>query len=1078
MKVIKLLLVTLLSLLSFDMYAPEGAQQEYTPLQKAAANAKGDSDSVQDLIKKGADVNAQTESSGNTAAHYAAMRGDHATLSVLKDSGADLTIKNKNGETANDVINKFNNKGGIAFAPEATEPSVAMPVKVKKSVSFGDNTVNVVDRLPEQFAKPEASTQASRGDNFVISPQEESNQQARLDQAVSNKDLNVKNLKTLNPFKYTDDLIASAKDGSIDVNTKDRLANTALHYTTYDGTLEDTQKLLNLGANPDVQDGKNGNTPLHLAVENGDSAKVAALIKAGANPKIKNNKGETPLFNAAKKGDNNSVTALLQSDKSDVNEDGFNGATALHAASSKGHTDVMQTLIAHNADINAVSLKNSNTPLHVAKNREATQLLLSNRANKDAVNQKTGKTADLHKNIGDRISDLTDWFKSIPKSIADSFNNTVSSIKSFFTSSSKAQQQGVADNLSSVVTAVQVQEKTYENSAPGMKGNLASRQVARKNNDANVSLEKHLTDTLSDYNKLRDFQAKGEDTTELQELFEKDLVDVVVASKNNSEMAVKIKGLLDTMDSTSNLNKSVQLQADQIIADREAQKNNHPLPLSPAPTELPKDLGKPQVEGSNGVHILLREPSAPHQNEGVEYTDQKDEKSAPPVPLKTAALGYNAAPSVLDNAPQGISVLDSTASREPLSDDNNEKDSTVEQEIGQEVQQSILPTPLSVSTAVQSEAPAIKPAPQGDASPQFAQNEITPSLTTSRVPSEDNADAFSDLLKLQPESVQSPTMRDSQGRPLGSDGKLLLPPAPLSSPMLKPAPPVEPSIAPVIKPAPPAPRSALNPDVLKALKRPTDSNQQADTAKPVTPDSIINVPGEDGNQENPINTVKPAPRLFNPTDLQSVKLSKAPELAAKPLPKPNMLDRIKTGVTLKPSSDRVVASGSQVAQPATGLRSSLQDGLKRKNLSAGLKNHGEDDDDGSEIEGFESTSEVSKQEQPVPAPSSPSTFPTRPSIDQSKALRAQDALAKKAANAGTTGGSLFDQINKKAFLTKATAEEVKTSTNAPKPTSQLATGGLRDSKEVNSMLQKAEEAQAKSVGNKDNEGSDDNDWNS
>lgn len=98
-----------------------------------------------------------------------------------------------------------------------------------------------------------------------------------------------------------------------DVNTRDRIGRTALHWACTFGdvvpptTLPATShalyylviKLL-IGARADVNARDHaGYTPLHLAVARGDGAAAAILLKAGADVDAQTARGDTPLYVAA-----------------------------------------------------------------------------------------------------------------------------------------------------------------------------------------------------------------------------------------------------------------------------------------------------------------------------------------------------------------------------------------------------------------------------------------------------------------------------------------------------------------------------------------------------------------------------------------------------------------------------------------------------------------------------------------------------------------------------------------------------------------------------------------------------------
>ena len=64
---------------------------------------------AEELIRRGAKVNALNSFTGNTALHYAAMKGNRELAVLLLARGADPSIKNRGGRTAFDEAEKAGN---------------------------------------------------------------------------------------------------------------------------------------------------------------------------------------------------------------------------------------------------------------------------------------------------------------------------------------------------------------------------------------------------------------------------------------------------------------------------------------------------------------------------------------------------------------------------------------------------------------------------------------------------------------------------------------------------------------------------------------------------------------------------------------------------------------------------------------------------------------------------------------------------------------------------------------------------------------------------------------------------------
>ncbi|EGC37581.1 hypothetical protein DICPUDRAFT_91602 [Dictyostelium purpureum] len=82
------------------------------------------------------------------------------------------------------------------------------------------------------------------------------------------------------------------KRNLFDANILDAQGNTPLHYSATFGHVEISNRLLDLGANPNIQN-KAGETPLHKAVWYDRVPLFELLIERGANPTIANNQKQT-----------------------------------------------------------------------------------------------------------------------------------------------------------------------------------------------------------------------------------------------------------------------------------------------------------------------------------------------------------------------------------------------------------------------------------------------------------------------------------------------------------------------------------------------------------------------------------------------------------------------------------------------------------------------------------------------------------------------------------------------------------------------------------------------------------------
>lgn len=178
--------------------------------------------------------------------------------------------------------------------------------------------------------------------------------------------------------RFVSFLLEFVKQGKIDINHKDHLNRTPLHYFVeqnsqfigfkIDSTLT-LKALLDAKADANAVDGIE-NTPLNLAILNQNYQFVQPLASSGAELNRINKNGDSPLLICVKDQDIKQTEALLKAG-ADPNFVDKLGRTPLHYAvnHSKSSQDVSfeleATLLRHGANVNAVDNR-GRTPLHYA----------------------------------------------------------------------------------------------------------------------------------------------------------------------------------------------------------------------------------------------------------------------------------------------------------------------------------------------------------------------------------------------------------------------------------------------------------------------------------------------------------------------------------------------------------------------------------------------------------------------------------------------------------------------------------------------------------------------------------------
>ena len=115
------------------------------------------------------------------------------------------------------------------------------------------------------------------------------------------------------------------------------------------GDTKEIQRLLDLGADADAEDGR-GRPALVLSAMNGHGAAARALLSRGADANAADEKGKSALMWAAENGDSQLVGTLLAKSV-DINATNKNGETALINATWRGQAAIVRLLLDQGAAI-------------------------------------------------------------------------------------------------------------------------------------------------------------------------------------------------------------------------------------------------------------------------------------------------------------------------------------------------------------------------------------------------------------------------------------------------------------------------------------------------------------------------------------------------------------------------------------------------------------------------------------------------------------------------------------------------------------------------------------------------------
>lgn len=151
-----------------------------------------------------------------------------------------------------------------------------------------------------------------------------------------------------------------------DVNSRDHLGFTSLHFCSMLGQCDHIKALISCGADVEAKNNQ-GWTPLHTAVINyrGGLDVIGLLLENGANIEAKTNNGKTPLLWAASNHNDPKLIEYLIRHGSAISAADNEGTTALHHAVERENYLTTTSLLNYGANIMAAN-NNKATPLKYA----------------------------------------------------------------------------------------------------------------------------------------------------------------------------------------------------------------------------------------------------------------------------------------------------------------------------------------------------------------------------------------------------------------------------------------------------------------------------------------------------------------------------------------------------------------------------------------------------------------------------------------------------------------------------------------------------------------------------------------
>ncbi len=345
------------------------------------AAKQGDFPAVRHLLTEDPSLlNEKDAAFGATSLHWAALRGRPAIVALLLAQGADVTLKNREGETPLQVAERAKQAEIVRLLSSTAGPA---PRAEAGNIHEAART-NDVERLRKLIAETPAlinQPDAAFGATPLHWAALRGHAEATKLLLAQGANVNARNKQGETPLQVAErakhsavvqllkgaaapiqELVDAVRDGEIAklkqlisenhglLNQKDpRFGGTPLHWAALKGNPEIVEYLISQGADKGAIN-QNGETPLQVA-ERAKRNTVVALLQARTGAAA----GDAgALIEAAKRGDVAALRRLVPSNPKAIDaKDASFGATPLHWASLRGHAEAVEYLVTQGADVRA-----------------------------------------------------------------------------------------------------------------------------------------------------------------------------------------------------------------------------------------------------------------------------------------------------------------------------------------------------------------------------------------------------------------------------------------------------------------------------------------------------------------------------------------------------------------------------------------------------------------------------------------------------------------------------------------------------------------------------------------------------
>ncbi|GFS02866.1 ankyrin [Elysia marginata] len=346
-----------------------------TALMLAAA-CREDTQCLQHLIEGGADLNIK-DSDGNTALMLALINKSAKSIALLLEKGADVNTMSSKGDTP--LMLALTRRYTEVVTPllqHGADSNTVLPYgQTPLLFSLRKRYNRAIKLLLENGA---SANKVSRNGETPLMFAIENNRASWVTLLLENgADVNSVSQNGETPLiaalrrKYSK-VVSLLLERGADINAVSCNWETPIFLALENHLIEAVELLLEKGVDINAVS-NNGETPFMVALKNGHAEAVTLMLNSGADINAASNSGGTPFMLALKFNHKEAVAFMIRKGVN-INTLSQNGETPLMLALKFGHTEAVRFLLEKGADVNSVS-NNGLTPLACARSNHILDLL-------------------------------------------------------------------------------------------------------------------------------------------------------------------------------------------------------------------------------------------------------------------------------------------------------------------------------------------------------------------------------------------------------------------------------------------------------------------------------------------------------------------------------------------------------------------------------------------------------------------------------------------------------------------------------------------------------------------------------